>query len=109
MVDLGPKEPERAFQKDTSVTRAHRGRGLGLAMKPAMLELLAAENPVLERIHTGTSTQNTHMIAIDHALGFGDLYVSLSLAHTIGELWRRISPQPANAAWPDAGRRPGPG
>ncbi|MDH6135511.1 mycothiol synthase [Kitasatospora sp. MAA4] len=65
-----PHRRESGFIYDTSVLAAHRGHGLGRAMKAAMMRWLADERPDLERILTTTATTNTHMIGINHALGY---------------------------------------
>ncbi len=65
-----PHRPEVGYVHDTSVLAAHRGHGLGLAVKASMMRRLAEERPDLERICTTTATTNSHMIAINHALGY---------------------------------------
>ncbi|MGX4738178.1 GNAT family N-acetyltransferase [Kitasatospora griseola] len=65
-----PHRREIGYIHDTSVPAAHRGHGLGLAMKAAMSRRIADERPDMERICTTTATVNTHMIGINHALGY---------------------------------------
>ena len=48
----------------------HRGHRLGLLLKLAMMELLAATEPQLERIVTWNAQSNEHMIAVNEALGY---------------------------------------
>jgi RimJ/RimL family protein N-acetyltransferase len=69
-VETNPAEPARGFQGVTAVLRAHRGHRLGLALKLAMLDLLTASEPQLERLFTSSSAANDHMIAINEALGY---------------------------------------
>jgi GNAT superfamily N-acetyltransferase len=57
-------------QADTMVLREHRGRRLGLLVKLANLLWLREREPRLERIITWNATSNTHMIAINEAMGF---------------------------------------
>jgi GNAT superfamily N-acetyltransferase len=64
------RQPERAQQQDTAVVPAHRGSGLGLWMKSAMLLRLRAERPDVTEVITGNSTGNRHMLAINERLGF---------------------------------------
>jgi GNAT superfamily N-acetyltransferase len=64
------ESPEWGFQQLTAVTRPHRGHRLGLLVKTAMLELLAAREPQLERIQTGNAAANDHMIAVNQRLGY---------------------------------------
>ena len=69
-VCVDPATPEWGFQELTAVARPHRGHRLGLLLKLAMLDLLAAEEPQLTRIVTGNDAGNEHMIAINDQLGF---------------------------------------
>ena len=48
----------------------HRGHRLGLLVKIAMLDLLAAHQPAVRHIETGNAGGNAHMIAINEQLGF---------------------------------------
>jgi hypothetical protein len=72
-VCVDPALPEWGFQELTAVARPHRGHRLGLLLKLAMLDLLAAEEPQLTRIITGNAAGNEHMIAINDQLGFAVL------------------------------------
>jgi GNAT superfamily N-acetyltransferase len=67
---LDPEKPQWGFQQLTAVTRAHRGHRLGLLVKTAMLELLAAAEPRLEFIETGNAATNSYMISVNEALGY---------------------------------------
>ena len=67
-----------AFQQLTAVAEAHRGHRLGLLVKVAMLELLAAHEPQLTQIVTLTAEGNGHMDAINTELGFTVLERQLS-------------------------------
>jgi GNAT superfamily N-acetyltransferase len=69
-VVVDPEVPQWGFQQLTAVVRAHRGHRLGLLVKTAMLELLAAAEPQLEWIATGNAAQNAHMIAVNERLGY---------------------------------------
>ncbi|MFH9799075.1 MULTISPECIES: GNAT family N-acetyltransferase [Streptomyces] len=62
--------PARAQQYDTAVVPAHRGRGLGLWVKAAMVRRLRAEHPGVVEIETDNADDNTHMLAVNTALGF---------------------------------------
>jgi GNAT superfamily N-acetyltransferase len=70
---VGPEFPEWAHQNVTAVARSHRGHRLGLLVKTAMLEWLAAAEPGLRKIQTGNADVNEHMIAINEQLGFAVL------------------------------------
>ncbi len=69
-VFIDPAEPAWGHQGTTAVTRPHRGHRLGLLVKAAMLEWLAAAEPGLERIATTNTEVNSHMIAVNEALGY---------------------------------------
>lgn len=70
-VFIDPAEyPAWGHQGLTGVTRPHRGHRLGLLTKAAMLEWLATAEPELERIETNNAEANSHMIAVNEALGF---------------------------------------
>jgi len=60
----------RGYQDDTVVTVPHRGRGLGRAMKAAMMRWTVAERPDLERVVTSTSAENRYMIEVNRAIGY---------------------------------------
>ncbi|WP_405580664.1 GNAT family N-acetyltransferase [Streptomyces sp. NBC_01190] len=59
-----------AQQYDTAVLAAHRGRGLGLWMKAAMLRLVPTVDPAITAVTTDNADDNRHMLAVNSALGF---------------------------------------
>lgn len=63
----------RAIQYDTAVVPEHRGNGLGLWVKAAMLDWLRAEWPAVEEIETDNAEDNEHMLAVNERLGFRPL------------------------------------
>ncbi|GAA4097361.1 GNAT family N-acetyltransferase [Nonomuraea soli] len=65
-----PAIRDRAFQQDTAVVPGHRGRGLGLAVKSAVMRRLVAERPGFDRIMTNTDAANSFMIGVNHRLGY---------------------------------------
>lgn len=65
-----PGIPASAIQQDTLVHAEHRGHGLGLWIKAVNLLALLEHAPTVERVHTWTAAENTHMLAINTALGF---------------------------------------
>jgi GNAT superfamily N-acetyltransferase len=69
-VEADRDNPEWGSQLITAVTRGHRGHRLGLLVKTAMLDRLAAAEPALGRIVTGNAAANRHMIAINEELGY---------------------------------------
>ncbi|MEY9965906.1 GNAT superfamily N-acetyltransferase [Streptacidiphilus sp. MAP12-16] len=76
-------DPTRARQSDTAVLKAHRGRGLGLWVKAAMLQWLLGAHPEVQEVATACAVSNTHMIAINEQLGFrphgGERHYQLAL------------------------------
>ena len=67
---IDPAHPALCWQRDTAVMRAHRGRGLGRAIKAAMLQRLAAEIPGLDRIVTSTAAENAAMRRVNEHVGY---------------------------------------
>ncbi|GGS30533.1 N-acetyltransferase [Streptomyces nojiriensis] len=60
----------RAQQYDTAVVPAHRGHGLGRWVKTAMAHRLRTEHPDVVEIETDNAADNTHMLAVNHQLGY---------------------------------------
>lgn len=75
---LDPLDPGWGFQQLTAVAGPHRGHRLGILVKAAMLELLAAHEPQLTQILTLTAEGNEHMTAINTGLGYQVLERQLS-------------------------------
>lgn len=65
-----PHRREFAYQYDTLVVGAHRGRGLGMLVKLANLVRLAEVAPERTVVYTWNADENAHMLAINLALGF---------------------------------------
>jgi GNAT superfamily N-acetyltransferase len=61
--------PGVAFQEDTTVVSSHRGHRLGIRLKTAMLQWLRDVEPGLTTIDTWNAMSNTHMIAVNDAIG----------------------------------------
>ena len=64
--ELGPI----AYQQDTLVHRDHRGHGLGMALKRVNAAQIAAGQPAIATIRTWNADDNTHMLAVNAALGY---------------------------------------
>jgi GNAT superfamily N-acetyltransferase len=62
--------PAEVFQWDTLVLPAHRGHGLGLALKQANMRDAADLLEGRRRIHTYNAASNAPMIAVNEAMGF---------------------------------------
>lgn len=69
-VQIPQQEPELAYQGDTLVLREHRGHRLGLALKAANLAKVRDAYPVVARVRTWNALENTHMLAVNDALGY---------------------------------------
>lgn len=63
-------QPRTAYQWGTAVLPEHRGNRLGIAVKRVALDLLAASGFGSERVLTWNADSNTHMLAVNEALGF---------------------------------------
>ena len=69
-----PAESRRAVsQGDTLVLREHRGHRLGMLLKAANLDLLAAERPGHPSVTTFNAEENRHMLAVNEAIGFAPM------------------------------------
>ena len=64
------RDPYRSDQEDTAVVAGHRGTGLGLWVKAAMLVRLLAERPDVAELTTGNADDNAHMLRINDRIGF---------------------------------------
>ena len=61
---------EIAWQWETLVDREHRGHGLGLLLKQWNHWQLASLSPATRWVNTWNAESNTHMIAVNEAMGF---------------------------------------
>lgn len=62
--------PGHTWQENTGVDPAHRGHGLGLWMKAAMLQRILTERPDIRIIETWNAAENEHMLRVNRRLGF---------------------------------------
>lgn len=62
--------PAFAWQWNTVVLPAHRGRGIGRWMKAAMWQRLRAEAPEVATLRTGNAQSNAAMLSINTEMGF---------------------------------------
>jgi GNAT superfamily N-acetyltransferase len=69
-VELWGWTPARSEQADTAVVPTHRGRGLGLWLKAAMLRQLRTERPDVTSLLTGNAAGNVPMLNINTRLGY---------------------------------------
>jgi mycothiol synthase len=85
-LELHGERPRKAFQRDTSVVPAHRGRGLGRCMKAHMIRWVRSERPVLEEIATGTAAANVHMARVNHSIGYVTVSDMIAVSAPVAEL-----------------------
>jgi mycothiol synthase len=69
-LELRSHRDDRAVQGDTAVLAGHRGHGLGRYIKAHMVRWLRADLPTVRRVLTSTAASNTHMIRVNHQIGF---------------------------------------
>lgn len=62
--------PQVGHQWETLVRSEHRGHGLGMLLKTTNHAALAVHLPSVERLVTGNAAENSHMLAINTALGY---------------------------------------
>ncbi|KAA2256342.1 GNAT family N-acetyltransferase [Solihabitans fulvus] len=93
-LEVQPHQPTWAFQRDTAVLAAHRGHGLGRWIKAHMARWLLADRPDLERFWTTTGAVNTHMIRVNHQLGFTTTRSAIVLTQSVATLAARLEAQP---------------
>jgi GNAT superfamily N-acetyltransferase len=84
------RRPDWAYQRDTAVLAAHRGRGLGRCLKAAMTRWLVSDRSDLERIATGTSADNAHMIRVNHEVGYTTLGTLIAFQLDLATLEARL-------------------
>ncbi|HEU5129600.1 MAG TPA: GNAT family N-acetyltransferase [Glycomyces sp.] len=67
---VNPGDEEHAWQDDTIVDPAHRGKRLGTILKIANQRLLREYRPRMRYVHTWNAEVNDHMIGINEAIGY---------------------------------------
>jgi GNAT superfamily N-acetyltransferase len=70
LIYLDREDAVNALQDDTFVRAGHRGHGLGLRLKVANLEQLAARAGERRWLHTSTATSNAPMQRVNAEFGF---------------------------------------
>ena len=69
-VVVAAQHPSRADQYDTVIVPAHRGYGLGRALKARMLFELRSAEPRMTEMQTWNAFENEPMLKINAELGF---------------------------------------
>ncbi|MEV0702254.1 GNAT family N-acetyltransferase [Saccharopolyspora sp. NPDC050389] len=85
-------ENRRAQQRETAVVPEHRGRGLGLWLKAAMVRRLRTDHPGIAEIETDHAEDDVHLCVVNRRLGFRP--------HRRSHEYR-LSVRPAGSAPPD--------
>lgn len=67
---------DQGWQWETVVHADHRNMGLCRWLKAAMIEKLAVESPVIERIDTWNAGSNEPMLNINIAMGFKPIFTA---------------------------------
>jgi GNAT superfamily N-acetyltransferase len=62
--------PKLAFQQFTAVARSWRGRGLGRAIKAALLRQIRSTHPCVEKVRTANGESNAAMLAVNRSIGY---------------------------------------
>ncbi|GGM83363.1 hypothetical protein GCM10011609_19130 [Lentzea pudingi] len=82
VVEVNPAVSTVAEQLHTVVLPAHRGRGFGRLIKAHMLHNLEG----VETINTRTSSDNEHMLRVNHSLGYEDRFVYMGVQAKTADL-----------------------
>ena len=69
-IGVSQLQPDPAYQWETLVLKAHRGHRLGMLAKVTNLRQLRREFPEAGGVVSWNAESNTHMVAINDALGF---------------------------------------
>lgn len=85
VVAVEDERPWIGFQEDTAVVRGHRGHRLGVRLKIEMLRRLATLEPQVELVDTWNAESNTHMLAVNDAIG------CVVVGHSV-EVQQRLTP-----------------
>jgi len=83
VVTVDPQRPQWGDQHDTTVVEAHRGHRLGLLVKADMMRWLTEVEPECHELTTSNAESNTHMIAVNEALGYRVLARGLAFQRTL--------------------------
>ena len=83
VVTIDPDRPQFGDQYDTSVVHAHRGHRLGLLLKADMMRWLAEAVPACAELTASNAESNTHMIAVNEALGYRALGTGVAYQRTL--------------------------
>jgi GNAT superfamily N-acetyltransferase len=86
------QRPARADQYDTVIVPAHRGYGLGRALKARMLFELRSAEPQLTEVQTWNAYQNEPLIKVNAELGFRPDRRWMEYEVEVADLASRVTP-----------------
>lgn len=82
--------PEQGWQWETVVHPDHRNKGLGRWLKGGLIQRIASEYPVLERVDTWNAGSNEPMLNINVAMGFKPIVITMAWQGDLPEARRRL-------------------
>lgn len=85
-LELHPHRLFWGFQRDTAVSKPHRGHGPGRCVKAHLIRWLLTDRPDLDRIYTTTGAGTEHMIRVNHELGFTTVRTMIAVNRDLAEL-----------------------
>ncbi len=95
-----PPRVDLVWQRDTAVVGDFRGRGLGRAVKAAMMRTLLAEHPGLGRVVTSTAAHNAAMIRVNERIGYAP-YAEIGVFEaSVAQLEAALGPAAAGVPGP---------
>jgi GNAT superfamily N-acetyltransferase len=80
-----PHDRDYVVQDDTLVMPDHRGHGLGMVLKAAVLRILATEHPERRLIHTWNAVENAPMQRINRSLGFRPVELEIEMQRKVAD------------------------
>jgi len=93
-VVIPAQHPTRADQYDTVVVPAHRGYGLGRALKARMLFELRSAEPALTEVQTWNAFENEPLLKVNADLGFVAERRWMEYGAEVADLARQLDPKP---------------
>lgn len=90
-VTFDPSTGATAFQQNTGIEPAHRGKGLAKWAKAEMLQRIRPERPEVERVQTSNAFSNAPMLGINDSLGFNTVDTRTEWQIATSDLLRTLS------------------
>ncbi|MBC3840777.1 hypothetical protein GXW82_12245 [Streptacidiphilus sp. 4-A2] len=89
-LEVHPANPGEAEQQQTAVLAEHRGHGLGLCLKSAMMLRLLSDRPAIVQVGTTTAADNVHMQRVNGQLGYVTVRAMTEVEAEVAALRRRL-------------------